>query len=86
MNNFICLCQNSNIFAFVDYKFKIFCRILVSFKYRKFQSHNSKAMAKDKEVNMTVTNLKARVIFPLQVIFGQVKYLWVNSLVFFGAQ
>jgi hypothetical protein len=39
-------------------------------------------MAKDKEVNMTVTNLKARVIFPLQVIFGQVKYLWVNSLVF----
>jgi hypothetical protein len=43
-------------------------------------------MAKDKEVNITVTNLKARVIFPLQVIFGQVKYLWVNSLVFFGAQ
>ncbi len=57
-----------------------------SFKYGKFQSHNSKAMAKDEEVNITVTNLKARVIFPLQLIFVQVKYLWVNSLVFFGAQ
>ncbi len=55
----------------------------VSFKYRKFQSHNSKAMAKDKEVNITLTNLKARVIFPLLVIFGQIKYLWVNSSVFF---
>jgi hypothetical protein len=45
----------NKLLAFVNVNSKNFGSILVSFEFRKFQSHNMKAMAKDKKDNIAVT-------------------------------
>jgi hypothetical protein len=42
--------QISLIFVFVNTTSKFFCAILVSLKFYKFQSRNSKSMAKDVKI------------------------------------
>ncbi len=54
-DNFIHFHQISQFFTFVNANLKFLCRILVSFKFWKFWSRSMKAMAKDKKVNITVT-------------------------------
>jgi len=40
---------------FVNVNWKFFCSISMSFEFQKFRSQNTKAMAKDKRVNIAVT-------------------------------
>jgi hypothetical protein len=54
-DTFLYFCWISYFLAFVNGDSKFFCRISVSFEFWKFWSHNKKAMAKDKEVNIAVT-------------------------------
>ncbi len=62
-DNFMHFRQISQFFTFVDTNLKFLCRILVSFKFWKFWSHNMKAIAKDKKVNITVTKfIRYRII------------------------
>jgi hypothetical protein len=55
-DNFVQLCQILLFLAFVVANLKIFCGFSASFEFRKFHSHNTEAMAKDKKVNIAVAS------------------------------
>jgi hypothetical protein len=59
-----------------EFRFSIFCSIWVSFEFCKFQSHNLKALAKDKKVNIAVT-LSLLIIFVGCTISFQLTFLCV---------
>jgi hypothetical protein len=50
-HNFIQIC---NLALLLSHYLKFFGNILDSLEFRKFQTHNSKAMAEDKKVNIAV--------------------------------
>jgi hypothetical protein len=54
-NNFVHFHQILKFRTFVNAKTKFFCSISVFFEFMEFQLHNTKAMAKDKRVNIAVT-------------------------------
>jgi hypothetical protein len=52
--------------VFVNVNLKIFSPAFVSFKFRKFQSHNAKLMAKDEKAHIAVNNLNSNQINEIQ--------------------
>ncbi len=56
--NFVHFHQFSSFLAFVNINLISFGSITVSFEFNPFLSHNSKTMAKDKKVNIEVTNFQ----------------------------
>jgi hypothetical protein len=56
--NFVRFHQFSSFLAFVNINLISFGSISVSFEFNPFLSHNSKVMAKDKKVNIEVTNFQ----------------------------
>ncbi len=56
--NFVHFHQFSSFLASVNINLIIFGSITVSFEFNLLSSHNSKMMAKDKKVNIAVTNFQ----------------------------